>query len=210
LTYLKASLLSALTLAALFVLIEAGILVRRAQMAIPAIVADVHNTATDYQRVAQVTVGVEAPLRAMLKANKESSDQVARNSVAATKQLTADLVDLGATIQTANTAIGHIDKAVADTAQSVTADISDTNQELKPILADLATSSEALAKQTPVILGQLTITTQNVAGITDDTHHATTDLAAYVHRNTAPVRGTYNLIKSLIGLTFESRGAIGK
>jgi hypothetical protein len=92
-------------------------------------------------------------------------------------------------------------------------DIDTTSGRMQPILADLGAGATAFAQKTPEILqhvddstAQLVITSQNVAGATDDVHATTHDIAAYVHRETTPIRGTLNLIKSFL-VTFAGPAA---
>jgi uncharacterized phage infection (PIP) family protein YhgE len=188
-------------LALSFLCIEGGLLLRSARLAIPGIskqLSDVANqalgTLTDYSRLAQDSIGVTGEIRRTLKASQESYSQTTANSAKATALLTDDLERFGNLIDTSNTTVGHLG-----------ASTDDVMARLQPILANLGHSSDDLATETPIILKSLANTSQNAADGTaqlvltsQDIHATTHDIQAFVHRETTPVRGTWNVIKSFL------------
>jgi hypothetical protein len=81
--------------ALIFVAIEAGLTLHRVQEALPGMVADVHNMATDYERMAQDVVGVTGEVRRTLKQTQNDSARTAANIAGATETLNVDLEKLG-------------------------------------------------------------------------------------------------------------------
>jgi hypothetical protein len=81
--------------ALIFVAIEAGLTLHRVQGALPGMVADVHNMATDYERMAQDVVGVTGEVRRTLKQTQNDSARTAANIAGATETLNVDLEKLG-------------------------------------------------------------------------------------------------------------------
>ena len=91
--------------ALIFVAIEAGLTLHRVQGALPGMVADVHNMATDYERMAQDVVGVTGEVRKTLKQTQDDSARTAANIAGATETLNGDLEKLGTFEVDADTAL---------------------------------------------------------------------------------------------------------
>ena len=106
--------------------------------------------------------------------------------------------------------------------RSAAANLARTMDELQPTLQNMGRASAAAADTMadPAIretLAHLEETSKHAADTADQTAQAmanvnatTRDVAAYVHRMTTPVRGTWSLVKELLGLAYQSRGALGK
>lgn len=96
-----------------------------------------------------------------------------------------------------------------------------TMDRLQPVLANLARASAgaADAMNDPAIKETIThvdetsaraaITAAETAQIAGHMNDAAGDFAAYVHRITTPVRGTWNVLKQLLGLAAQARQAAG-
>lgn len=215
-TTLRELSIAAACIAILLFLVECTLLVHDARKSLLLIATDLHNTQSDYQRVAQEAVGTMAPLRAALKASKDSSEQVAANSVVATSTLNADLVDL-------SSAIGHLDSlivSISTDASQVTKQSADsftklnaTMDSLQPAIKSLTSSMDqlpAIATNLKDTSAQTIVIAQNTASTTHNIDLTSHDIQQYIHRETAPVRGTWNLFKELLGLTYQMRGALAK
>jgi methyl-accepting chemotaxis protein len=171
--YLEAACLVAITAILCWLLIDARDLIRHAD-------ADLHGTQTDYQRVAQELVGTMAPLRATLKASRDSSDQVAKNSAAATATLDADLVKFGKTIDDLDSLIAGISTdAAAITKQSGDsfAHVNLTFDELKPSIDALNLSAAQLVP----IMGNLNATSSQAVVISANTAKTTAEIDQTAH-----------------------------
>lgn len=83
-----------------------------------------------------------------------------------------------------------------------------TLESFRPAIANLtqASAAAASAMSDPAIHETL-IHVDGTAGNLDAT---SSDIHAYVHRITTPVRGTWAIIKELLGLTYQTRGALAR
>lgn len=105
-------------------------------------------------------------------------------------------------------AIAQLNDALASTAdltKHAANDLDGTTAQLQPILADLGTGAAAFAKQTPGILSNLSdtsaqtvIVARNTADTTVSIDASAHDIQAFIHRETTPVRGTWNVIKGFL------------
>jgi hypothetical protein len=101
------------------------------------------------------------------------------------------------------------------------ADLQRTMDQLQPTLVNLAAASAgaATAMNDPAIHETLAhvdetsaraaLTASQTAQIAGHLNDASRDFAAYVHRITTPVRGTYNFFRQLLGLARDARQAGG-
>jgi ABC-type transporter Mla subunit MlaD len=90
-------------------------------------------------------------------------------------------------------------------AQHITAGFDADNARLEPILADLGTGASAFARQTPHILthidnsvGQIDLASVHYEKVSENFDGMTTDGRAFVHRELAPVTGTWNALKGFL------------
>jgi methyl-accepting chemotaxis protein len=144
LKWLEAGFLGAL----IFLAVQCGIFVRRAQRALPGAAQDLSATLADYRRLAEDTVGVTAQVRNTLQATQDSAKQVAENSASSTALLAHDLEIFGALLGDADTAVGRadqtlgrIDLAVRKAAPAVD-HLNDAAAKLPPILESVRLSAE--------------------------------------------------------------------
>ncbi len=82
-------------------------------------------------------------------------------------------------------------------------DLDDTTNRVQPILANLLTASKGAADtmsdpDITATLRQVRLTSENVAGTTANLDSTSHDIQQFVHRETAPVKGTWNVIKSFL------------
>jgi hypothetical protein len=212
LRYLTALLL----IAALFPVIEAGILLRRVQRAVPVVMADVSastNGASDtLARVNSVIVEVHNA------AQKEAAYYDPAVPGGPTQQITRLIVDAKSLVGRTDISLNGMGEhpgvlqnlsvaisASAGLTQRAASDLDDTTASVRPILSNLARSSDALATGLPPILSNLQSTSaqtvvisQNTADTTRNIDLTTHDIQQFVHRETTPIRGTFNVIKGFI------------
>jgi ABC-type transporter Mla subunit MlaD len=88
---------------------------------------------------------------------------------------------------------------------SATQVVTDTGEALKPTLKNLADASLDLSRgaadfatQAPVFLSQLVESSKNTTTTTQNVADTTGDIKAFVHRETAPVRGVWNQFKEVV------------
>lgn len=210
LDWFKAAALLALT----FALVESGLFVRRASIEFTKFTPIADKLTKLTSDADQTVLHLDKTAGVLNDAAKQQAEywpkelQETRKVTAAAKELIVRtdlslnggpsvrgvLPGLTGAIGTTNDAIEHL-----------TADIDSTHNQISPVLDNLALSTDAMAKQTPVILQNLqetskqtVLVSENVAGTTDELHGTATDIHAYIHRETTPARGTWNLIKSFL------------
>ena len=198
---LKASqmaLLAALT----FMAIEGGILLRRAQRAVPGVVNEIHFTAQDYRRVAQDTVGVTAQLRKTLKASEDSSKQLVANSAQATATLNSDLAILGTLETNANDALSAMRErgaALGDQAGDTLDEIHSAASKAEPIME---TVSLDVDRAGPILDDAKQVSAQGV-GIATDTHTETTLIVGQTREAFKPKNKFLSIVQLLAGGTLS-------
>jgi hypothetical protein len=92
------------------------------------------------------------------------------------------------------------------TLQTNLQDLDNAENALTPALRHFNDSAAALADGLPPILHNVNTTTVNVAGTTAELQASAHDVRVYLDRELAPVRGTWNLIKSFL-VTFAGPAA---
>jgi ABC-type transporter Mla subunit MlaD len=195
-----------ITAALTFVLVEAGLFERDARRALPQISTQARATLLDYSRLSQDATGVTAQLRATLKAVKDSNEQTARNAATSTATLNRDLEKLGKVIDGLSLTVVNFNLQTDELAQHANATLDDTQASIRtaqPAIDDLtrAAAGAAAVMNDPSIPATLA-STATIAANTADTSHqldmTAQDIHVFVHRETAPVKGTWNVIKAFL------------
>lgn len=118
--------------------------------------------------------------------------------------------------------LGHTLDATTELSRTAAANLARTMEELQPTFDNMGRASAAAADtmSDPHIrdtLDHLDETSSHLADTADQAaqtmanlNATTRDVQAYVHRETAPVRGTWNLFRELLRLTWQARGALAK
>jgi archaellum component FlaC len=179
--YLKAALLTALTLGALFFLIEAGILVRRVQMAVPGIASELSATLTDTRRTVVIVGGAATNIERSTRQWKDQSLSQSQAATEATKRLNSDLQELGTLLSTADSALETQSKSLSDLETQVGTSIESTLAQTSPTLLNLSTASESLSKQLPPILDNLSQTSAQTVTISKNVSTATEEVSLTTH-----------------------------
>ena len=111
------------------------------------------------------------------------------------------LPTLAATIQQQQERVSALEIA----AQTNVNDLDDAEKQITPAIANFNRASSALADGLPPILANVRDTTaqtiaigQNTADTTHQLDLTAQDIRAFVHRETTPVRGTWNVIKGFL------------
>lgn len=113
------------------------------------------------------------------------------------------LDDLDQTVKQVGAVAPVVSESIQDVSQDVQLTLRSSQKLLEATTDDLSSPAIKLSMERVQDAAQHTAeTTQNLAD-------ATKDIKDYVHRETAPVRGTWNFIKEMIGLTWSIRGAGG-
>jgi hypothetical protein len=125
--------------------------------------------------------------------------------------------------------LGRSLDATTDLSRTAAANLARTMEELQPTLSNLGRASAAAAvaseeaskiiadphiRETLANLEETSAFAKATADASAQTMQhvegSTRDIQAYVHRETAPARGTWNLFRELLSLTWQARGAIAK
>jgi len=84
--------------------------------------------------------------------------------------------------------------------------LDDIEKDIPPAIANFSRASASLADSLPPILDNVNVTSAHVAGTTESLEASAHDIQAFIHRETAPVRGTWNVIKEFL-VTFAGPAA---
>ena len=111
------------------------------------------------------------------------------------------LRQLSATIEEQQDRLSQMESVAQENLQ----DLDDAEKQITPAIANFNRASSVLADGLPPILGNVIDTTAQTVAIgqnTADTTHqldlTAQDIRAFVHRETTPVRGTWNVIKGFL------------
>lgn len=182
---------------------------------------DVHRvlipqTNLDLQEFHRLTLeaGLTAKnVREATAAWQASSKQQAAYFTSAASETTEDLTELKRAIGSvqeaaaaAGAAIAHQDAQLAETqaqARASLAALQSSTNALGPLLANASAAAGNAAKLSAdphlaATLANLDATTQNTAAIAANMDATAADIRAFVHRETTPVRGTWNVIKGFL------------
>lgn len=103
--------------------------------------------------------------------------------------------------------VGAVAPVVSESIQDVSRDVQLTLRSSQKLLE--ATTDDLSSPAIKLSMERVQDAAQHTAETTQNLADATKDIKDYVHRETAPVRGTWNFIKEMIGLTWSIRGAGG-
>lgn len=164
------------------------------------------QAATDLDRT---TVVLGATTTNFEKASRQwesaSNAQIAYFSGVATRT-NAVLDKLGIVADSANSillaqqaSLGTLEAQVMQNSQS----LNDLEKQAMPVIQNLAATTSTLNSQLanpdiPATLHQIQIASENTAQTSANMQAATKDIASFVHRETAPVKGTWNVIKAFL------------
>ena len=213
----------------IFVLIELGLLVRDARhgvnsfsLQLNALTVTLNQTATEARDAA--TQAKLAAAAAAATANEQRT-YWQKTSLETYKTMASLRLTIVRTDHSLNdTLVPRLALALDNTNQlsaAAAADLQRTMNQLQPTLVNLAAASAgaATAMNDPAIHETLAhvnetsaraaLTAAQTAQIAGHLNDASSDFAAYVHRMTAPARGTYNFFKELLGLARDARQAGG-
>ena len=211
--------LAAGTAGVLFLLVEAGLFVRELRIDADKITGQVAGLALPTQK-AEAAIAATAITFAQVGAHERDAFQQQQDYFRGLSVRTNALLDSATvTVNTFNTSVlprvaGTLDATSALEASAMrnltdtTAKIDDTIDALRPMIDGgiRATTAAASAMSDPAIhatLDHMDASAGNLEGMSADGKRMTADAAAFVHRELAPVRGTWHAIKAFL---FEIAG----
>jgi ABC-type transporter Mla subunit MlaD len=193
-------LLSAMLMCAgTFALIEAGLLEREARLKIDVLAGQAQGLIDDTTRVEQLSSGAINEIRDTVRDSRKQNQQTAENTAKATETLNADLLSMGVLLDGANRTLQDVGRQAGETLSNIDQSVQSTN----PAIANLTRASQAAADDLsdPAIkqsLANVQLVTLNTADTTKQLDMTAQDIHAFVHRETTPVRGTWNVIKGFL------------
>ena len=207
-------LLSAFTGAAIFLLVEAGLFVRDVRFKT---IPELTQAVTEVRRTALITGVAAKNLQKASDSWKEKQDLVADQALAATSQLNSDLRSLDVLLFTANVMLERQGRSLESLEGQGTALLSHTDAQISnmsdailPVAYNLQETTQNAASSTAAlnsailrIAPDIESTSRSTAQTATNVQDTTADVKSFVHRETTPVRGTWNVIKSFL---FEIAG----
>jgi type VI protein secretion system component VasK len=175
--------------------------VTQIQRSLPATQKQLTQLLTDADRTTIIVAGTMTNLEKETRQWKDQSLAQSQSATAAASQLNSDLQVLGTLLATANSTLMKQDASLTNLEQQAGESIAAT----RPILSDLTATSDAFAKEVPPILqnvndstAQTVLVSQNVSDTTKSMDASAHDIQAFIHRETSPVTGTWNVIKGFL------------
>lgn len=192
-------------ISATFLCVELARAVHSFNVSLPETQKQISGLLTDVDRTTIIIAGTATNIE---KASREWKDQSLSQSQAATiatRQLNSDLQGLGALLSTANSTLLMQSKSLSNLETQVGKSIGDTLAQTSPSLTNLSNASRSLSEQLPPILSNLSDTSaqtvliaKNTADTTASVDASAHDIQAFIHRETTPVRGTWNVIRGFL------------
>lgn len=199
------------------VAVESGLLIHDMRGRLPVTQQALNNSLNSMQAIELNTTRTEAEMAGLLNvvrhiALQEQKDQ--QTQLAQFQLLTAKSVMLLGDADTTVKQLGYTAKSLDDIApkaqmllSSIQVDSHSTflasNQLLDTAREDITTLD---IQRTAGYMAQ---SAKNTSVATANIADTTGDIKDYVHRETTPVRGTWNFVKEMINLTWSVRGAVG-
>lgn len=199
------------------VAVESGLLIHDMRGRLPVTQQALNNSLNSMQAIELNTTRTEAEMAGLLNvvrhiALQEQKDQ--QTQLAQFQLLTAKSVTLLGDADTTVKQLGYTAKSLDDIApkaqmllSSIQVDSHSTflasNQLLDTAREDITTLD---IQRTAGYMAQ---SAKNTSVATANIADTTGDIKDYVHRETTPVRGTWNFVKEMINLTWSVRGAVG-
>ena len=200
--------LFAVAIAVLFVLFELGLLARDARLAMWQIEGESHtviaqfsgtlgnvdSAMTDVHSIELETQRTEAEMAGLLNQTRHGM-LTQQQETALVGRANAVLDDSDATIRNLDSTITQIGQ-IAPTAQQTVSNLNQTIISAQPGILDLnkAAAGAAVAMSDPAIHETLV----HVDGMAGNLDATSSDIHDFVHRETTPVRGTWNVIKAFL------------
>ena len=207
-------LLTVFTAAGIFVAVEAGLFLRELRETTIQLKEDAHQealrvdlTMQHVSRDAIVIGGAVGNIEKGTRQWQKQEGEVAKQAVSAETQLTSDLHDLDTLESSLNSMIVQQSAWLHGSEESASLLMRDSIQptilDIQRTAANSADSSQTLSSGLSQTMPQIELTAEHTAGTTANVEATTKDVQDFVHRETAPVKGTWNVIKSFL---FEIAG----
>lgn len=204
--YLKTLALLVLSGAGAYALIQIGLTARAIRLQVPSVVTQTNATLLDVSRLAQDTTGVTAEIRKTLKSIQSSNQQTAANSAAATATLNVDLIKLGKVLDQASLSVDSISSqtvVLSTHANDALDSLQNAINSTQPAIANATQATQNAANllgdpNLRAVTANASVIAQNTADTSRQIDLTAHDVQAFVHRETTPVRGTWNVIKAFL------------
>lgn len=201
-------LLAALTAAGIFLGVECGLFFRAARSAILVVQSDEHTeaikldaTLTDIDRDTVIASGTLTSIEKGSRRWGKQQDQITAEAIAAETQLSSDLHDLDTLESSLNSMIvqqaGWLHGSEESVSQSMR-NFQPTLESLQQTAANSAQASETLSNGLTATMPQIELTAEHTAGTTANVEATTKDVRDFAHRELAPVKGTWNILKEFL------------
>lgn len=195
-------------LAIYFVLLvkDIRVLVLHADSMIP----QVNSTLSSIQAIETNTTRTEAELSGLLNTTRHIALAEQKSQDDQLQQIRLLSIKAGMMIDDADVTIkqiGQVAPYVALAVQNTSDDIHTTLYSSQRLIE--ATTDDVSSPSIRQTMDNIQEASKNTVETTSNVDAATKDIKDYIHRETTPVRGTWNFVKELINLTWSVRGAAG-
>ena len=166
------------------------------------------QTITDANRAIVIMGGAATDLQKTLALERTAATDQLRMASETLTRLNGVVNDLGKTADQATDTIALLGNAVQhqdaqltqleDQAKTNLADLDASEKQITPAIDNFNTASAQLAFQLPAILRSTNLAAASTAATAENVNMTTHDIQQFVHRETTPVRGTWNVIKQFL------------
>jgi ABC-type transporter Mla subunit MlaD len=205
--YLEAACLILVTAVLVFLLGEGGLLLREVRLKT---VPQITQAATDADRSAIIVGATVTNIEKGTRQWQTEQTNLTIQAEAGLAALNSDLGQVGKLASTATLAISTQSNSLISLEDKATASMNNLDTSLQAPMRNfadaslqLSLASKTFAQGLSVTIPNLEQTAQASAGTADNVEATTKDVKDFVHRETAPVRGTWNVIKQFL---FEIAG----
>jgi uncharacterized protein Yka (UPF0111/DUF47 family) len=197
------TILTLLAVAALAV--EGSLLLRQTRKDEVQIAQQTSQTLSNVDRTVIIVGGAATNIEKETREFKDQSVQQAKAATEATQLLNDDLKSFGTLISTANTTLQTQSASLTNLENQSTQTLTNTDKHIDDVFTQLQPALQALSTQTPIIAQNVAdissnanTTSENLADTSLQVKLTATDFQQFVHRETTPVRGTWNLMKGML------------
>lgn len=162
-------------------------------------------TLTDLDRDTVIASGTLTSIEKSSRRWSTQQDQVAKNALTATNILTADLTQAGQLLSTANSSLGPLVRswsafgdAAGTSASEMGASFASLASQAQPILKNASEATRLASNGLSESLPDLQATVKSTAATATNVEATTKDVRDFAHRELAPVKGTFNIIKNFL------------
>ena len=177
--------------------LEAGLFLQQGRHDEVQLAQQTSTTLTNINRTVLIVGGTTTNIEKMTRDWKDQSVAQVKAATEATTLLNDDLTQLGVLIQTANTSLVNQNVQLTALEKQGSDALVGADAKTDALFTQLQPAIDSISTNVPVTMKNVTSITTTSADTSEQFALTSHDFHAFVHRETAPVRGTWNILKSI-------------